>query len=30
VKQFRDAGFREVTFTNKSIKYSWEIDLEGL
>jgi len=30
VKQFKDAGFREATFTNKAIKYSWEIDLEGL
>lgn len=30
VKTLKNAGFREVTFSNKAIKYSWEIDLDGL
>ncbi|MBM4274383.1 MAG: hypothetical protein FJ134_07990 [Deltaproteobacteria bacterium] len=30
VKQLKNAGFREVTFSNKAIKYYWEIDLDWL
>jgi hypothetical protein len=28
LQNLRDAGFEEVTFSNKNIKFSWEIDLK--
>ena len=29
LRDLRDAGFEEVIFTNKSIKFTWDIDLNS-